>query len=36
MLGKIESRKGMTEDEIVGCHNLLNAHEFEQAPGVGW
>ena len=36
MLGKIESRKGMTEDKIVGCHHLLNAHEFEQAPGVGW
>ena len=25
----------MTEDEIVGCHYLLNGHEFEQAPGVG-
>ena len=27
-------RKGMTEDEMVGCHQLLNGHEFEQAPGV--
>ena len=37
MLGKIESRKeekGMTEDETVGCRHRLNAHEFEQAPGV--
>ena len=22
----------MTEDEIVGCHHLLNEHEFEQTP----
>ena len=38
MLEKIESRKeekGMTEDEIVGCHHWLNGHEFEQTPGVG-
>ena len=21
--------KGMTEDEIVGCHHQLNGHEFE-------
>ena len=27
--------KGMTEDEMVGCHHQLNGHEFEQAPGVG-
>ena len=26
--------KGMTEDEMVGCHHPLNGHEFEQAPGV--
>ena len=26
--------KGMTEDEMVGWHHRLNAHEFEQAPGV--
>ena len=25
----------MTEDEMVGCHHRLNAHEFEQAAGVG-
>ena len=23
----------MTEDEMVGWHYQLNAHEFEQAPG---
>ena len=23
------------EDEMVGCHHLLNGHEFEQAPGAG-
>ena len=22
----------MTEDEMVGWHNRLNGHEFEQAP----
>ena len=27
--------KGMTEDEMVGCHHWLNGHEFEQAPGDG-
>ena len=27
--------KGMTEDEVVGWHHQLNAHEFEQAHGVG-
>ena len=25
----------MPEDEIVGWHHGLNAHEFEEAPGVG-
>ena len=25
----------MTEDEMVGWHHRLNAHEFELAPGVG-
>ena len=25
----------MTEDEIGGWYNLLNEHEFEQAPGGG-
>ena len=28
-----QEEKGMTEDEIVGCHNWLDAHEFEQALG---
>ena len=25
----------MTEDEMVGWHRQLNAHEFGQTPGVG-
>ena len=25
----------MTEDEMVGWHHQLNAHEFEQGPRVG-
>ena len=25
----------MTEDEMVGWHHQLDAHEFEQAPGFG-
>ena len=25
----------MTEDEMVGWHDRLNGHVFEQAPGVG-
>ena len=28
-------QKGMTEDEMVGCHHWLDGHEFEQAPRVG-
>ena len=37
MLGKTErqEKKGTTEDEMVGWHHQLNAHEFEQAPGDG-
>ena len=27
--------KGTLEDEMVGWHHWLDAHEFEQAPGVG-
>ena len=27
--------KGMTEDEMVGCHHQLNGHEFQWVPGVG-
>ena len=30
-----QEEKGTTEDEIVGWHHQLNAHEFEQAPRVG-
>ena len=35
MLGKIEGRRRRTEDEMVGWHQGLDGHEFEQAPGVG-
>ena len=30
-----QEEKGMTEDEMVGWHHQLNAHEFEKTPGVG-
>ena len=30
-----QEEKGRTEDEMIGWHHRLNAHEFEQAPGVG-
>ena len=36
MLGKIEGRqeeKGMTEDEMTGCHHQLNGDKFEQTQG---
>ena len=29
-----QEEKGMTEDEMVGWHDRLDGHEFEQAPGV--
>ena len=29
MLGKIEGREGVTQDEMVGWHRRLNGHEFE-------
>ena len=35
MLGKIEGRRIMTEDEMVGWQHWLDGHEFEQAPEVG-
>ena len=36
MLGKIEGRRRRGQwDEMVGCHNQFDGHEFEQAPGVG-
>ena len=30
-----EEENRTTEDEMVGCHHRVNAHEIEQAPGVG-
>ena len=30
-----QEEKGTTEDEMVGWHQRLNGHEFEQAPGDG-
>ena len=30
-----QEEKGMTEDEMAGWHQRLNAHEFEWTPGVG-
>ena len=30
-----QEEKGMTEDEIVGWHHWLDAHEFVWTPGVG-
>ena len=30
-----QEEKGATEDEMVGWHNRLNGHNFEQAPGDG-
>ena len=32
----MQEEKGMTEDKMVGWHNELNGHEFEQALGVGY
>ena len=29
-----QEEKGMTEDKMVGWHQWLNGHEFEQAPAV--
>ena len=30
-----QEEKGATEDEMVGWHQQLNGHEFEQTPGGG-
>ena len=30
-----QEKKGMAADEMVGWHNWLDGHEFEQAAGVG-
>ena len=29
-----QDAKGMTEDEMVGCHHQFNGHEFEQTPEI--
>ena len=31
----MQEKKGMTEDDIVGCYHQLSGRELEQAPGVG-
>ena len=35
MLGKIEGRRRVWQDEMAGWHHRLNGQEFEQAPGDG-
>ena len=30
-----QEERGMTEDEMVGCHHQLNGHEFEQVSEIG-
>ena len=30
-----QEEKGMTEDKMVGWHQWVNGHEFQQAPGNG-
>ena len=35
MLGKIENRRGSTEDEMIGWYHRLNGYGFEQTPGDG-
>ena len=30
-----QDKKGMTEDEMAGCHHQLDGYEFECTPGVG-
>ena len=35
MLGRLKAGEGTREDEMVGWHHRLDAHEFEQAPEVG-
>ena len=34
MLGKIEDKKGVIEDEMVGWHHQLSGLEFEQTPEI--
>ena len=31
----MQEKKGTTEDEIVGWHQRLDGHEFEQSLGAG-
>ena len=31
-----QEEKGMTEDEMVGCHHWLDGHGFGWTPGVGY
>ena len=33
MLGKIEGKRGKTEDEMVGWYHRLNGEEFELTRG---
>ena len=35
MLVYRQEEKGMTEDEMIEWHHLLNGHKFEQTLGVG-
>ena len=28
-----QEEKGITEDEMVGWHHLLNGHKYDQTPG---
>ena len=32
---KLKAGEGITEDKMVGWHQVLNGHEFEQTPGHG-
>ena len=35
MLGRMEGRKGMTEDKTAGWQHRFNGHELEPAPRDG-
>ena len=35
LLGKIEGRRKVTEDKMVGWHHQLDGCKFVQAPAVG-
>ena len=34
MLGKLEGRRRVRQDEMARWHHQLNGQEFEQAPGM--